>query len=533
MFSEEPEGLKKKIKALIAFRVIFVTLFFVITFFFWGFRKFPYHNQFLYLIISVYAATIIYSVFYGKIKNLRYFAYAQLVIDIIFEIILVYFTGGIESWYSFTLIISILAASIVLGKKAGFIIATQSSIFYGSLLNFQFYGLIPIKTEYPVEVIEYLYKIFIHVSFFYITAYLSGYLSSRLERTEKKLEEKDFDIKDLEFFNQEIIESLPSGLFTTDIKGRTLIFNKAAERITGINRKSIIGKRIDDVLPSFNFPFQEGRRDEVIETENQKKIIGLTISPFRGLAGDQKGFIVVFQDLTKIKQLEADIQRKEQLAAIGELSSSIAHEIRNPLASLKGSIQMLKEGVFQESHKEKLMEIALKEMDRLNRIVTDFLTYSRPAPLVWNAVNICALLDTTIELLKNAASENKISIKKQYSNDIEIIADSGKLQQVFLNLGLNAIEAMPDGGELTIAISDKNDTIEVDFEDTGTGIEEKNLKKIFYPFFTTKEQGTGLGLAISYRIIEEHRGTIDLKTVPGSGTKFRITLPKRNEEKQR
>ena len=134
MFSEEPEGLKKKIKALIAFRVIFITLFFAITFFFWGFRKFPYHNQFLYLIIGVYAATIVYSILYGKIKNLKYFAYAQLVIDIIFETILIYFTGGIESWYSFTLIITILASSIVIDKKAGFVIATQSSIFYGNIL---------------------------------------------------------------------------------------------------------------------------------------------------------------------------------------------------------------------------------------------------------------------------------------------------------------------------------------------------------------------------------------------------------------
>ncbi|NWF99136.1 MAG: PAS domain S-box protein [Nitrospirae bacterium] len=532
MFSEEPEGLKKKIKALIAFRVIFITLFFAITFFFWGFRKFPYHNQFLYLIIGVYAATIVYSILYGKIKNLRYFAYTQLVIDIIFETILIYFTGGIESWYSFTLIITILASSIVLDKKAGFVIATQSSIFYGSLLNLQFYGIIPVKTEYPVEVTEYLYKIFIHVSFFYITAYLSGYLSSRLETTEKKLEEKDFDIKDLEFFNQEIIESLPSGLCTTDIRGRTIIFNKAAERITGIDRKNIIGRKIDDVLPSFKFPFKEGRRDEVFDTGNQKKIIGLTISPFRGLAGDQKGFIVVFQDLTKIKQLEAEIQRKEQLATIGELSSSIAHEIRNPLASLKGSIQMLKEGTFPESHREKLMGIALTEMDRLNRIVTDFLIYSRPSPLNRDNVNICALLDTTIEILKNSASENKVLINRQYSNHIEIVADSGKLQQVFLNLGLNAVEAMPDGGELTVAVSDKNDTIEIDFKDTGTGIEEKNLKKIFYPFFTTKEQGTGLGLAIAYRIIEEHKGAINLETVHGSGTTFKIILPKKNEEKQ-
>ena len=527
MSSEDSGGLKKKIKTLIAFRVIFITFFFGSTFFFWGFRRFPHIYAFSYLIVLFYGITIIYAILLGRIKNLVAFAYTQLISDVILEILLIYFTGGIDSWFSFTLIISILAASIVLHKKAGFITATISSILYGMLINMQFYGILPIASDSLAEANEYFYKIFIHIIFFYLTAYLSGYLSSRLEKTEQKLEEKDIDIRDLEFFNQEVIESLPSGLFTTDINGNVFMFNRAAERITGIKRETAIGQRIDSVLPYFIFPFTEGRKEETILADGIQKIIGLTISPLAGLAENTKGFIVVFQDLTKIKHLEVEIQQKEKWAAIGELSSNIAHEIRNPLASLKGSIQMLKENSIPESYKARLMEIALQEMDRLNRIITDFLMYSRPSPPELQKVDIHELLDNTIELLINSEqAKSHVLIKKDYRDTILVNADPKKMSQVFWNLGLNAIESMPDGGELLISTQDQNESVEILFKDTGSGIEEETIKKIFYPFFTTKEQGTGLGLAIAYRVMEEHKGRIVVESVPGIGTTFRVILTK-------
>jgi two-component system, NtrC family, sensor histidine kinase PilS len=532
MSSEDAEGLKKKIKALIAFRVIFITFFFGSTFFFWGFRKFPYIYSFSYLIVLLYGATIIYALLLGKVRNLVAFAYTQLISDVIFEILLIYFSGGIDSWFSFTLIISILASSIVLNKKAGFITATISSILYGMLINLQFYSVLPVANDSFIEANEYFYKIFIHIIFFYLTAYLSGYLSSRLEKTEQKLEEKNIDIRDLEFFNQEVIESLPSGLFTTDVSGTVLMFNRAAERITGIKRESVIGRRIDSVLPYFKFPFTEGRKEETIIVDGMQKIIGLTISAIAGLAENTKGFIVVFQDLTKIKYLEVEIQQKEKWAAIGELSSNIAHEIRNPLASLKGSIQMLRENSIPENYKDRLMEIALQEMDRLNRIITDFLMYSRPAPPELQKFDIHRLLDDTIELLANAEQDESHGlINKDYSGIVMVNADPQKMRQVFWNLGLNAIEAMPEGGELLISTHDEDTWVEILFKDTGSGIEENTMKKVFYPFFTTKEHGTGLGLAIAYRIIEEHKGSITVESVPGIGTTFKVILPKTDEKR--
>ncbi|MBM4141420.1 MAG: PAS domain S-box protein, partial [Nitrospira sp.] len=404
---------------------------------------------------------------------------------------------------------------------------TLSSILYGVLINLQFHNLLPLSSVGVVEVKDYLYNIFIHTISFYLTAYLSGYLSSRLEKTSQKLEEKDTSLRDLEFFNKEVIESLPGGLFTTDISGKVLIFNRAAEKITGVQKDSIMGRRIDEVLPFFEVPFVVGRRERTINVEGVQKMIGVTISTLRDISGKYTGFIGIFHDLTQLKRLEAEMKQKEKWAAIGELSANISHEIRNPLASLKGSIEILKEDTIPHSKRKKLMDIALKEMERLNCIITDFLTYSRPAPPEFKRVELHGILDETIEILRNVEqNKGNISIKKGYSGKLEVNADPLKMRQVFWNLGLNAVEAMPEGGELIVSTISSDSAVVITFKDSGTGIKEKDIEKIFYPFFTTKEHGTGLGLAIAYRIIEEHEGMVHVNSSPGVGATFKVILPK-------
>jgi two-component system, NtrC family, sensor histidine kinase PilS len=532
MLLEDVEALKKKIKALIAFRVIFATLLLGSFYLSSGYSKLPSAFALSYLIISLYVVTIVYSLLLVRVKRLVLFAYTQLVLDVIFEIILIYITGGIESWFSFTLILTVISSSIVLNKRAGYFIAILSSILYGALVNLQFYNVLPLTIGEIIEEKNYLSNIFVHTIAFYLTAYLSGYLSSRLEKTVKKLEEKVMDLRDLEYFNREVIEGLPSGLFTTDLSGKVLTFNRAAERITGVKKESLIGRRIDSVLPYFKIPFSEGRTEGTIMVDGVQKIVGLGVSPFRGIDESTKGFIGIFQDLTQLKRLEAEMKQKEKWAAIGELSSNIAHEIRNPLASLKGSIEMLKEDSIPKNHKERLMEIALNEMERLNRIITDFLTYSRPTPPECKKFDLHGLLDDAIELLKNVEQNNRnnISIQKNYNDIIEINADPQKMRQVFWNLGINAIEAMIGGGELIITTKNTGGFIEISFKDSGTGIAAKDIEKIFYPFFTTKEQGTGLGLAIAYRIVEEHNGIIRVDSRTGNGTIFNIMLPVTDEK---
>jgi two-component system, NtrC family, sensor histidine kinase PilS len=522
MAPEEYGGLKRKLKAVIVFRAVFVTLFFGASLFF---RVFESVVSIYYLISFIYILTLIYSVIFSRIRNVAAFAYVQLVLDVFIEITLIGMTGGIASLFAFTLVVTTIASSILLGKKGGFAIATLSSLLYGMLLNLQLFRILPFDDVVFTQK-EYFYKLFIHVIFFYLTAYLSGYLSSRLERTIRKLEEKDLDLRELELFNREVLEEMPSGIFTVDMNGHVLLFNKSAERITGVLRDAVIGKRIDAVLPCFSFPFREGRGEMTMTAEGIQKIVGLTVTPFKGMADSTKGYIAVFQDLTQIKKLEDEVLQKEKWATIGELSSNIAHEIRNPLASLKGSIQMLKEDSVSANYKERLMEIALNEMDRLNRIVTDFLTYSRPSLPEIVECDLHSLIDETAELLKNLLPHSSpVKILTNYTTAGKIKADPQKLRQVLWNLGVNALEAMPDGGNLRISTQNSDGYVKILFQDSGTGIEEKNLSNIFFPFFTTKEEGTGLGLAIAYRIVEEHKGSLRVKSSSSHGTTFEIAVP--------
>ncbi|MBI5846369.1 MAG: PAS domain S-box protein [Nitrospirae bacterium] len=516
-----------RLKALIVFRALFVSLLLGSAFIF-KIEFFPNPRAISFFIISLYALTIIYVLFIRRVKKMILFAYIQLVLDVFAEIALIYITGGLESWFSFTLILTVMSSSIVLNQKAGYIIASMSCILYGALLDLQFYGLIPIPYEGSVLEKQFLYNIFIHTISFYVTAYLAGYLSSRLEETVEKLAEKDTHLRDLELFNMKVIESLPSGLVTTDIEGKVLIFNRAAEQITGMAKNEIIGSTIENALPFLKIPIREGRQDGILTRQNhEKKIIGIHISILRDISGKETGFIGIFQDLTALKELENEMKNKEKWAAIGELSANIAHEIRNPLASLRGSIEMLREGKIPDKHRDKLMGIAINETERLNTIVTDFLTYSRPKPLDIQTVDLNSLLRDTLELLRNRAqSMGDIIVRQECEGELLVSLDPLKIRQVFWNLGINALEAMEKGGELTVSTKETRDRVAVIFSDTGPGMSKDDIEKIFYPFHTTKERGTGLGLSIAHRIVEEHQGNIMVRSNPGSGTTFEIILPR-------
>ncbi len=521
------DALLKRLKALIIFRAFFVT-FLLGTFLIFkiGYYKFPYHHGIPYLIVSLYAVSFIYAAMLYRISNLAAFAYAQLTIDAAATILLIFLTGGIESWFSFVMIISVIASVITMNKRAGYITATLCSLLYGSLIDLQFYGVIPITYDYLVKQKDFLYNIFSHITALYLTAYLMGYLYSRLERASKRLEEKDSDLKDLAFFNKELIESLPSGLFTMDLSGAILIFNKAAENITGIDRTNATGRRITDIFPFITSPDKTERAEGKIAVNGALRMIGLSLSASTDASGNKNGYICIFQDITELKKMEEDLKHKETLAVIGELSANMAHEIRNPLASLKGSIEILKEGALTKDHGDKLMNIAISEMDRLNKIITDFLTYSRPRQPEFFKFDLHTVLEETIDLLKNAlVDRDGIIISKTFEGRNEITADPQKLRQVFLNLGMNAIESLHQQGQLAIGTRRLNDHVIISFQDSGVGIPRENLNEIFYPFYTTKDKGTGLGLSIAYRIVEEHGGRIRVNSRPGKGTTFDVIIP--------
>ncbi|MFN3479127.1 MAG: two-component system sensor histidine kinase NtrB [Thermodesulfovibrionales bacterium] len=517
----------KRLRVLIFFRVFFVTLLLgSFSLFSIGHYKITFPQGVIYLIIFIYILSIVYFFLLKRVSNLYLFAYTQLIIDAIGEIVLIYLTGGIESWFTSIMLLTVMASPIVLNKRAGYTIATILSILYGSMLDLQYYGVINLSYEVSLREKDFLYNIFTHITALYLTAYLAGYLVSRLEKTTKKLEEKDVDLQDLTIFNRELIESLPSGLITTDREGIIMIFNKAAEAITGLSRSKVIGKDIKELFPFLTPPFKVQREETTLNFNGDKKIVGLTISETANSDGEKTGYICIFRDITNLKKLEAELNYKRTLATIGELSANMAHEIRNPLASLKGAIEMLREGKISKEQSEKLMNIALNEMDRLNKIITDFLMYSRPSPPEFTSFDLHELLGETLDMaMISSSNQADISLRKGFSGDLFITGDPNKLRQVFINLTTNAIESMGKGGELKVSTMVHDGYVDIRFEDSGVGIKPENLEKIFYPFYTTKDWGTGLGLSIVYRIIQEHKGSIRVDSVPGKGTIFELELP--------
>jgi two-component system sensor histidine kinase PilS (NtrC family) len=233
--------------------------------------------------------------------------------------------------------------------------------------------------------------------------------------------------------------------------------------------------------------------------------------------------------LTGLKALEREVKEKEKLAARGELSSQIAHEIRNPLAALKGSIEILKEGAITDERRGRLMSIALDEMDRLNRILTDFLDYSRPHPPDKRAFDLHAALKGSIEVLRNSSGA-RISFVEKFRGPLTVVADEQRLRQVIWNIGLNALDAMPEGGSLTVGTEVLDGSVDLTFEDTGRGIPKDDLARIFYPFFSTRRGGTGLGLSIAHRIVEDHGGRIRVESRPGRGSTFHVIIPREEGE---
>ena len=522
----------KRISALIYIRVTLITLLLGSLYVFRvGHEKLLYPAAFSLFIVALYVLTIIYAVILRYItteNRFRIFAYAQIIIDVIAETFLIYITGGIASIFSFLYLLSIISAGIVQGRRACYVIATFSSICYGGLINLQFYNVIENSSGMFFSIKDYLYNIFAHIVAFYLIAFLNGYLSEKLHSAARSLEERDTVLSDLKAFNKYIIESMPSGVFTTDLNKKIITFNSSAQDITKMSAAEVTGSSVDEVFPFLGDIGENTERTEGdMERDGIMFPVGIRLSPLKDSAGSSIGLIGVFQDLTELKAMEAEVKRKEKWAFIGELSASIAHELRNPLASLKGSMEMLRDKKVPEEHADQLMKIALSEMDRLNGIITDFLLYARPQVVNKVLFDLHQSLRDVITLLHGSEKfPEDVALTAELEGELMVSGDAKKLQQVFWNLCLNAVDAVSDGGKVRVYTVRRDDMVEISFEDTGVGIGFEEIEDIFYPFFTTKEEGTGLGLAVAQKIIEDHGGKIGVESGgKGKGSTFRVLLP--------
>lgn len=552
-----------KVKALMLIRVIFLTLSLgVVVIIQKRSGEIPALLSISFLIGFTYFLTLLYAILLRIIRNLLLFSYIQIVGDVLITAGLTYVTGGVQSIFSFLYMLAIITASLIISRKGGYVIASFSSIVYGVMANLELYNLLP-KTPFYGKVFSSLdpgyvfYLVFFNILAFFLTAFLSGILAERLKLTTTELKREKNHFSKLQSFTKNIVDSMGSGLFATDIEGKINFYNNSAESLSGYKKEEVMGRPYYEVFHFPNLPrllpdlsqksIYPNRFEGVFKRRDKKEIfLGMSLYLLRDESDVTQGVIGIFRDLTVLKEMEEKVRRKDRLTALGEMAAGIAHEIRNPLTSISGSVQLLKESSDLNETDRQLMDIVVRETEGLNSIITNFLAYARPLPLVLSSCDINEIVKETIRLFKNS---------KEYRSDIEISTsfekekiyakvDAKQVRQVFWNLCINSVQAMPKGGVLKIESrycsdgemdkihlkkSKKGESpdkfLEINISDNGMGISKEELNKIFDPFYTSKEEGSGLGLATVHRIIEDHSGAIDVKSELGGGTCFRIFLP--------
>lgn len=545
---------KRRSLNLIISRIVFVTLFLGITIFV-DIRKqiFPVSQitiNFFYLIAAaIYFFSIIYTLLFKFMKKLEPNIYLQITVDVILITFLIFLIGNTQIDYSLFYTLAIIYSVIFLGRRGGFIVATASSIFYGLLMELQFNKIVPfissIGYDYNFEFTDVLTNTLVHIVSFYVLAILASFVVEQEKKTRYLLEEKESEFNQLDLLFRSIIESVYTGVMTIDLQNTIKTFNHAAEEITGFTRDKVRDRKIKDIFPEFvsfmtveTINEQTQKRLEVIitgKTGNEINL-GLSISPLIGRYDNQIGNILIFQDLTKIKQMEINLEKSKNMALIGEMAAGLAHEMRNPLAAITGSIELLGQGLKLDGTDERLMKIILRGKDQLDSFARDFLSLARPVPVSRELVDLNEVIEEVLDYIKlNKNWTSKIKIIKVFSIKAKAFANKEQVRQIINNLILNAIQSMEEGGVLSIEtkmikLEDKKEYSGIKVSDTGCGIKENDLKKIFEPFFTKKEKGTGLGLTIVNHIVDGYNGRIKIESTINQGTVCSVWLPGKNEE---
>jgi two-component system sensor histidine kinase HydH len=344
-------------------------------------------------------------------------------------------------------------------------------------------------------------------------------------------------LQDTSAIADQVVKSLPVGLVATDKDGKLSIYNKAAERITGLDLKNARGIEPASIMPANFCGLREylDRGESISEKEmecefTEDKIVPISISgsSIVNEEGTFVGQVLILRDLGEIRRLEEEVRRKEKLAAIGGLAAGVAHEIRNPLSSIKGIASYYKSKFADDSEDKEMAGVMIEEVDRLGRVISQLLEFARPAELNLRPVNLNEILEHSARLVKQEAIAKNIQIDLNLTSKGEaVVVDPDRLTQCFLNLCLNGLQAMENGGRLTISSFIRDGSFAVDIKDSGLGISADDLTKIFDPYFTTKTKGTGLGLAIVHKIVEAHQGQVKVRSNLGQGTVFSIILPLR------
>jgi two-component system sensor histidine kinase PilS (NtrC family) len=504
-------------------------------------------NPFFALIAFVYAVSLIFIASLRFVDRFPWLTDIHFAIDVIVVSACVALTGGITSLFTSLYVLPIVAASTIQFRRGALQVAAFGSLLFSGVVLAQYLqatgnldALFGITFGGPLPTLSVAqYTVGLNVFGLFAVAFLAGSLAERLRRADVRLEQASEEIADLQFFNQYVIDNLLSGLATADEQHRLLTFNRSAVIITGHAMASALNQRVSDVLQlpeefiarlDDDLQRTRSKRAEIQYKRNDGVVImlGLAVAQLP-LPDGRRGYLYTFQDVTDVKRLERNAQLQNRLAAVGEMAAGIAHEIRNPLASMSGSMQILRQELKLSEDQEQLMDIVLRESERLNDTIRSFLAYARPQRVLVQQLNLHRVLLETATLLRNSHEVGEShTIEVRPGPDVVVQGDENQLRQIVWNLATNGLRAMAQGGTLTLSAfydGAHPGAAVLTVTDEGVGIRQDDLEGIFQPFRGSFGKGTGLGLAIVHRIVSDYNASIDVHSEPGQGTTFRVTFP--------
>lgn len=465
------------------------------------------------------------------------------VLDIVLVTGVIATTGGAKSILAFLYVLLVTAASVLLSRPGGLLIGGLSSTLYAILVFLPMlvpHRAIPITGASFGEVTTLdVLTVVVNTGTLLFVAIVAGGLAARVLTTRQELETRRKDLRDLQVFKDLVFQSVGTGLIALDRDHVITAFNRVAEVLTGIPAGKAVGRRwpvlLGKTLPLASIEAEitnDPTRPVRCETElgrpdGTRVPLRVTCSALTSGDAERVGLIVACEDLSALREMEARMRQADRLAALGRLSANIAHEIRNPLASLTGAIEALAGGATMGEERDRLTQIVLRESERLDQMIKAFLDYARPAPLAAGLVDVSEVVEEVLVLLEHRDLPPGLKIVRAVPPALPWQLDQHRLRQALWNLCLNAVQAMPAGGELTVSASADDRTLRIAVSDTGEGIAPADLGHVFEPFFSTKEGGSGLGLALVHRIVHEHGGDIEVQSAPGLGTTFVLALPTR------
>jgi two-component system, NtrC family, sensor histidine kinase PilS len=489
-------------------------------------------RQFVSLIVLWYTLALFFLILNTVWQEVWLQSRLQVLCDLAMTTAVVYVTGGIDTPFTGLYPLLIVGSAMLLPRAWAYLTAALSFISFGSVLELSYYEVIRSYSISRPDPKALQATIFINLFASGAIAYLASSLSYKLRQVDVELQDTSGALESLQAVHENIIHSMHGGLITTDLDGRITLLNAPGQRLLHRRASDVYGRPVTelflDPLPSNeSLPLSQEVRS--LTPGGTEKIIGVTATKLTLPNGNEVGYVYTFADLTDIKRMEREIRMRDRLTAVGRMAGGIAHEIRNPLSSIAGSVKVLSHVSKLTEEQQALVDIVIRESDRLNAIISDFLNYTREKSYQFAETDLVVLLNDTLTLLGNHPKNNGAAVKivRDFAvTEAWSTVDGDKMKQVFWNLSENALRAMPEGGMLTVRLHGLDDRWIIGFADTGFGISSQQAEKIFEPFQSHFEGGTGFGLAIVYQIVQAHNARISVQSVPEKGADFVLEVPK-------